>query len=84
MATNQEYTAENILMIGATGWIGKYIIDELIKAKKFKRLAVFTSENTVKNKASQIETLKSQGVEIITGDVSKSDDISKAFQGTIS
>jgi len=72
--------SQSVLMIGATGWIGKYILEELIKSNKFERLAILTSENTVETKSSQIESLKSRGVEIITGDVAKSEDISKAFQ----
>jgi len=73
---------KNILVIGATGLIGRYIIQELIAAKDaFGRLAVFTSEDTAQKKASEIDSLKSKGVNIILGDLTNTVDIQRAYEG---
>jgi len=75
---------ENILVFGGTGYIGSYILSEIIASKSaFKRIAIFTSSNTVANKSSDIESLKAQGVEIIVGDGQKEDDVLRAYQGLI-
>lgn len=81
MESSQEYATQNVLMLGATGWIGKYILEELIKSKSFNRLAILTSENTIKSKSSQIEHLKAQGVEVIVGDITNLEEISRALKG---
>ena len=42
---------ENLLILGATGYIGVYIVDSIIKAKdSFGRIAIFTSLSTAENK----------------------------------
>ncbi|GAB1212283.1 hypothetical protein ATERTT37_001417 [Aspergillus terreus] len=72
----------NLLMFGATGAIGQFIIDAIVAAKdSFGRIAVFTSPNTVATKSEQIEALKKAGVEIITGDIANPDDVKAAFAG---
>lgn len=73
---------ENILVFGGTGYIGTYILSDIIASKSaFKRIALFTSSNTVANKSSHIESLKAQGVDIIVGDVQKEEDVLQAYQG---
>lgn len=72
----------NILIIGATGNIGKPITEQVIAAKaNFGRIAILTSQNTATQKSSLIEALKSQGVEIFVGDVASEHDVKKAYQG---
>ena len=72
----------NILIIGATGVIGAPITKEILNAKfSFGRIAVLTSSATVTNKASQIDSLKSQGAEILTGDLSNEQDVKRAYNG---
>ncbi|KAL4888492.1 hypothetical protein BDV59DRAFT_188521, partial [Aspergillus ambiguus] len=72
----------NLLMFGATGAIGQFIIDAIVNAKdNFGRIAIFTSANTVATKSSQIDGLKKAGVEIITGDIANQDDIKAAYAG---
>jgi uncharacterized protein YbjT (DUF2867 family) len=73
---------ENLLILGATGYIGVYIVDSIIKAKdSFGRIAIFTSPSTAENKPQKLEELKAQGVEVIIGDFKKSSDLEAAFQG---
>lgn len=73
---------KDILVIGATGLIGRYIIQELVAAKHgFGRLAIFTSPNTAQKKSSETEFLKSQGVDIIVGDLTNTADIQRAYEG---
>jgi len=73
---------ENLLMFGATGYIGVYIIEAIIKAKSsFGRIAIITSPGSAENKSKQFERLKEQGVEVIVGDVTKAEDVLKAYEG---
>jgi nucleoside-diphosphate-sugar epimerase len=72
----------NILVIGATGVIGAPITNAILSAKaSFGRIAILTSSTTVTNKASQIDSLKSQGAEILTGDLSNEQDVKRAYNG---
>jgi len=73
---------QNLLIFGATGYIGTHITQQIIKSKdSFGRIAIFTSPNTVENKADVIKGLKEEGVEVIVGDATSTDDIVKAYQG---
>jgi uncharacterized protein YbjT (DUF2867 family) len=75
---------ENLLIIGATGYIGAYIIEQIVKAKDhFGRIAILTSPNTAETKSQTLEKLRAQGVEVVIGDVKNSEDILKAFEGLI-
>ena len=78
--------SNSLLVFGATGVIGTYIINELTKelqAGTFDRLAIFTSQNTVDTKADTIQNLKSQGVEIFIGDVADKDYVRGVLDGSI-
>ena len=69
-------------MFGATGYIGAYIIEAIVKAKaSFGRIAIITSPGTAENKATKLEKLREQGVEVIVGDVTKAEDVLKAYEG---
>ncbi|KAK2743566.1 hypothetical protein FQN55_007164 [Onygenales sp. PD_40] len=71
----------NILIFGATGTIGTYILNSLITGKShFNRLAIFTSPSTVENKADTIADLKARGVEVIVGDVRSEEDVWGAYK----
>lgn len=73
---------ENLLLLGATGYIGTYILEQIIKAKEnFGRIAIFTSPSSASSKSSVLEKLKSQGVEIIIGDTANDEELLKAFEG---
>jgi hypothetical protein len=76
------FNPSNILVLGATGVVGQFIIANIISAKAdFGRIAIFTSPSTYKNKAAEIQTLEGSGLEIIVGDVSNDADIINAFKG---
>ncbi|KAI5459226.1 hypothetical protein BGZ63DRAFT_360700 [Mariannaea sp. PMI_226] len=76
------FQPKSLLVFGATGNIGKYIIDKIANAQPaFERVAVFTSQGTVERKASAIKELESKGVKIIIGDVSNESDVKKAYEG---
>ena len=73
---------ENLLVFGATGYIGAYILKEILKNKdSFGRIAIITSPSTVENKSAQLQNLKSEGVEVIVGDVTTPTDVLNAFKG---
>ncbi|KAF2759840.1 NAD(P)-binding protein [Pseudovirgaria hyperparasitica] len=75
-------TTTNILIIGGTGAIGKPITGAILDSKKdFGRVALFTSERTVKDKSDLLEPWKARGLELITGDITKDDDILDAYKG---
>ncbi|KAL4786935.1 hypothetical protein BJX76DRAFT_64374 [Aspergillus varians] len=72
----------NLLVFGATGAIGSYIISALVNARdSFDRIAIFTSQNTHSSKTVEIDALREQGVEILVGDVTNKDDVLNAFNG---
>ena len=72
----------NILMFGATGIIGKFIIAELTSAKQsFGRIAIFTSQNTVDTKPEEIRKLKDSGVEVFAGDLKNHDYLKEVLGG---
>lgn len=74
--------APNILIIGATGAIGKPITAQVVAAKSsFGRLAILTSQHTIANKGEEIESLKNHGVEIFVGDLGSEEDVKKAYEG---
>lgn len=72
-----------VLVFGATGVIGRYIISALTQAQpSFQRVGIFTSASTAQNKSEQIQKLKDANVEIHVGDIESEDDVSKALEGT--
>lgn len=76
---------ENILIIGATGLIGTPITRAIVDAKSnFGRIAILTSNTTLTNKASEISSLKSSGVEVLTGDLTNEEDVKQAYKGRYS
>jgi hypothetical protein len=72
---------KNLLIIGATGHIGTYITEQILKAQPSFNVSIFTSPATASGKADLIGELKSKGAKIITGDVTKADDVKKAYEG---
>ncbi len=73
---------QSLLIIGATGVIGKYITEEIIKAKScFGRIAILTSENTIQKKTSKIDELRRSGAEVLVGDITKEEDVKRAYHG---
>lgn len=73
---------ENLLLLGATGYIGSYILEQILAAKSnFGKISIFTSPSTATNKPAELEKLKSQGVSVIIGDTSNASELLRAFDG---
>lgn len=69
-----------ILILGATGQIGRYITDAIVNAQPaFDQITVFTSKDATGKKAEYIEKLKQKGVKFFFGDVSSEEDIKAAY-----
>ncbi|KAJ5677677.1 uncharacterized protein N7477_003310 [Penicillium maclennaniae] len=73
---------QNILIFGATGQIGSFILTAVLSARsQFGRVAIFTSPHTAKTKAADLEILKKQNVEVIVGDITDENAINSAYEG---
>lgn len=74
-----------VLIIGATGTIGKYITNAIVSAEPRigQQISIFTSQATATNPAKQglLSSWKSKGATVITGDLNSSDDVRKAYSG---
>lgn len=78
----QTSTKENLLILGGTGYIGKYILEQIIQAKaSFNQIVIFTSSSTAESKGQALTKLKERGVEVIVGDVNNPEELSKALDG---
>ncbi|KAJ5367699.1 hypothetical protein N7541_001640 [Penicillium brevicompactum] len=74
--------AKNILLFGATGTIGTFILDALLSVRsQFGRIAIFTSPHTAKTKTAQLDKLKKQTVEVIIGNVEDEEAVKSAYAG---
>lgn len=74
--------ASNILIFGATGFIGTFITEKVIAAQPaFGHITIFTSTNTVNTKAELLDKWKKAGnVTVVTGDVESEADVSAAYR----
>ncbi|KAJ4310996.1 hypothetical protein N0V94_008163 [Neodidymelliopsis sp. IMI 364377] len=71
-----------VLVFGATGVIGRYIIQEIVNARSsFDKIGLFTSPETAKNKPDEINGWEEKGVDVIVGDVNSEQDVKKAYEG---
>ncbi|KAE8374206.1 hypothetical protein BDV26DRAFT_270453 [Aspergillus bertholletiae] len=77
------FQPKNVLLFGATGNIGTYILDAILAARgEFDRVAIFTSPATAASKKDLLEDLKrTKGVEVLVGDVQDEDAVRKAYDG---
>lgn len=74
--------SKKILVLGATGVIGKVLVNALINAKgNFERIGIFTSAETVLKKKDLVALYQSQGVDVITGDLYNDNDVLDALKG---
>ncbi|RDW79371.1 hypothetical protein BP6252_04009 [Coleophoma cylindrospora] len=74
--------SKNILFFGATGTIGRPILEQVIKNKSlFGRLVIFTAPGGDQAKQSLLQGWKTKGLEIIEGDISSEKQVLAAFEG---
>src|SRR6266481_6981055 len=71
---NQKKIMEKILITGATGAVGKNAIKKLLELKVPVRALVHKAD-------ARSEQLRTQGVEIVEGDLSDFDSVSAALKG---
>lgn len=71
-----------ILIIGATGVIGRPITQAILEAKdSFSSISVLTSQSTLdSDKGAHINWLKNRGITIHIGDIQKEDDVKRAYE----
>lgn len=75
-------STKNLLITGATGLIGEHITKAILDKKdSFERIGIFTSDNTLSIKSEHINRLKSQGVDILSGDLTSADAVREAYNG---
>ncbi|EJU04125.1 NADP-binding protein [Dacryopinax primogenitus] len=73
---------EKVLLIGSTGTIGYHILHAFLpKVASFKRVAIFTSQNTVGTKKELVDKVKASGVEVIVGDLGNEAQVKETFSG---
>jgi len=73
---------EKVLLIGSTGTIGFHILHAFLpKVSSFKRVAIFTSQNTIETKKDLIDKVKGAGVEVIVGDLGNESQVKETFAG---
>jgi hypothetical protein len=74
--------AKNILIFGATGTIGSFILDAILPVRaQFNRVAIFTSPHTAETKAEHLAKLKKQHVDVFIGSVENEEAIKAAYEG---
>jgi nucleoside-diphosphate-sugar epimerase len=74
--------SKKILVFGATGVVGKVLVNSLLNAGNiFDRIGVFTSADTTASKAETLNNLEARGAEIIIGDLYKDTDVLEAYKG---
>lgn len=77
-------SAKNILLFGATGQIGSFILEAILSARNsFDRVAIFTSARTAETKLAYLEKLKQQNVEVIIGNVEDESAVERAYKGNM-
>ena len=74
--------SQNVLIVGATGAIGRYITAAIVNAKSsFGRISILTSPKTTTEKVEEVTALKSNGVQVKTGSLDDEADVKAAYSG---
>lgn len=74
--------ASNILIFGATGFIGLFITEKVIAAQPaFQHVTIFTSKETVEKKGALLEGWRKAGnVSVVTGSADSESDVRTAYK----
>ncbi|KAF2641314.1 putative isoflavone reductase family protein [Massarina eburnea CBS 473.64] len=78
---SQSPVPKKVLVFGATGLIGKFILQALVDKKSFEKIGIFTSQETAERKKETLDRVRDEGVEVVVGDVNKEADVAKAYGG---
>lgn len=74
------FSPSHILIFGATGQIGRYITESLIRAQPaFPRLTVFTSPSTAAGKTVLLDAWRAAGIGVVVGDLTAAGDVAAAY-----
>ena len=75
------FTPSHILIFGATGAIGRFITNSIIRSKpNFPKITIFTSPSTNSTKDGLISSWKSAGASVIVGDITNASDVANAYR----
>ena len=80
-STSSTSSSKNILIVGATGWLGTLTVDELLKKKEFS-LRILIRSNTKESKKDHVERWIQQGATIVEGDLNDESSLLVAMEGT--
>jgi hypothetical protein len=76
------FRPSHILVLGATGNVGKHIMNGLMSASTtFPNISIFTSKSTAASKSDLINGWTSAGISVIVGDIANPTDIETAYHG---
>jgi nucleoside-diphosphate-sugar epimerase len=65
MSESQEEMAPSVLLIGAGGWLGVYLVKEFIGQKdKFGRVAILASDESKRSRFTEAEK---SGIDVVVG-----------------
>lgn len=74
--------SKKILLIGATGVVGKALTNSLLNAKdSFERIGIFTSPESAASKPELLDSYKTRGADVLIGDLYSENDMLEAFNG---
>lgn len=75
-------TSKKILLLGATGVIGKVLLNSLLNAREhFDAIGIFTSPATAESKKELLDSFVERGAVIHTGDLYNDDDVLNIYKG---
>ena len=78
----EPHLPRNVLIFGATGAIGPFLARAVLASKDaFERVAIFTSSDTLLRKSAELNAFKTQGAEMVTGDIYSEEDIKRVYRG---
>jgi len=73
-------SVKNILVVGGTGWLGNQIAESLVQSKKFN-VKILMRKESLESKKTQVESFRSKGAEIVEGDITSVEELTRAAQG---
>ncbi|KAJ6589298.1 reductase-like protein [Mycena capillaripes] len=75
------FIPSKIVIFGGTGIIGQFITSSILRARPAFEVLLFTSPNTASTKTELLSKWKAEGLSVVTGDVTKAEDVLAAYQG---